>query len=103
MLAFRCQEKLKTMKHENVLKRRLGVNDMAERLGVGRRKIERWAEIGILHPVIYSGKMFFKRTADVDFFDEWNGFDLSTDELARSAVIIKRQERNEQASANPKS
>ncbi len=77
------------MKNEH---RRLGVNELGARLGVGRKTIKMWADIGILHPVYYSNRMLFKSTADIDFFNEWEGYNLNTEELARGAMQQKKIE-----------
>ena len=79
------------MKEQNRLNRRLSVTDMAERLGVDRKRIEHWANIGILHSVCYGNSMYFSRLADLEFFKEWQGFDLSTAESSVRAVEMKKK------------
>lgn len=80
------------MKPVNKANRRLSINDMAERLGVDRKRIEHWAEIGVLHGVNYGNGLYFKRTADIEFFDEWEGYDLSTPESSARAVQLKKRQ-----------
>lgn len=80
------------MKQVNIENRRLSIQDMAERLGVRREKIEMWSKIGILHPVMYGNSWWYKKNADSEFFDEWSGYDLNSLESCQASIRLKKLE-----------